>query len=337
MSKFYRTSILTTFIAMFSIVSWGQSISGVVTDEDNRPIPGAFVLVKGTSNGTASNQIGNYSLTTGAGTFEIEVKALNFETITKSITVGNADVKQNFKLNSGTLTLDNVEIIGYGVERNRPSTGSIAKISGKDISAIRTPSFEAALQGQAAGLQVSQGSGIAGAGSLIRIRGTASVSAGGDPLYIIDGIPMTQDYFLRGNSGALNNNPLATINPNDIEKVEVRKDAAAAGEYGSRAANGVIIITTKRAKEKGWKFDYGLNAGISTPASRPNMLNTDQYLRIRQEAWENDGGTGYVWLPNMTSATDDAATRKAAYLKAGQTDTDWVNQTVGRGNKYGTN
>jgi TonB-dependent SusC/RagA subfamily outer membrane receptor len=313
MLKFYKTSVLTAFIATLSMVSWGQSISGVVTDEENRPIPGAFVLVKGTSNGTASDQVGNYTLTTGVGTFEIEVKALNFETTTKQITVPvGAVVKHNFKLSSGTLTLDNVEIIGYGVERNRPSTGSIAKISGKDISAIRTPSFEAALQGQAAGLQVSQGSGIAGAGSLIRIRGTASVSAGGDPLYIIDGIPMTQDYFLRGNSGALNNNPLATINPNDIEKVEVRKDAAAAGEYGSRAANGVIIITTKRAKEKGWKFDYGLNAGISTPASRPNMLNTDQYLRIRQEAWENDGGTGYVWLPNMTSATDDAATRKAA-------------------------
>ncbi|MFM1772383.1 MAG: hypothetical protein RLZZ71_1525 [Bacteroidota bacterium] len=337
MSKFYKTSILTAFLALFSIVTWGQNISGVVTDEENRPIPGAFVLVKGTSNGTASDQVGNYTLKTGSGTFEIEVKALNFTTLFKTVTVGNADVKQNFKLSSGSLTLDNIEIIGYGVERNRPSTGSIAKISGKDISAIRTPSFEAALQGQAAGLQVSQGSGIAGAGSLIRIRGTASVSAGGDPLYIIDGIPMTQDYFLRGNSGALNNNPLATINPNDIEKVEVRKDAAAAGEYGSRAANGVIIITTKRAKEKGWKFDYGMNAGISTPASRPNMLNTEEYLRIRQEAWENDGGTGYVWLPNLTTATDDAATRKEAYMRAGLTDTDWVSETVGRGNKYGTN
>ena len=106
--------MLTAVIAMLSMVSWGQSISGVVTDEENRPIPGAFVLVKGTSNGTASDQVGNYSLTTGVGTFEIEVKALNFETISKSITVpAGALVKHNFKLSSSTLTLDNVEIIGY--------------------------------------------------------------------------------------------------------------------------------------------------------------------------------------------------------------------------------
>jgi hypothetical protein len=113
MSKFYRTSILTAFLAMFSIVTWGQNISGVVTDEENRPIPGAFVLVKGTSNGTASDQIGNYTLKTGTGTFEIEVKALNFTTLFKTVTVGNADVKQNFKLSSGSLTLDNVEIRIY--------------------------------------------------------------------------------------------------------------------------------------------------------------------------------------------------------------------------------
>ena len=97
---------------------------------------------------------------------------------------------------------------------------------------MRTPSFEAALQGQAAGVQVSQSSGVAGAGSLIRVRGVASVSAAGDPLYVVDGIPITQNYFLRGNSGAMNNNPLATINPNDIESVEILKDAAATGIYG---------------------------------------------------------------------------------------------------------
>ncbi|MFN9798664.1 MAG: TonB-dependent receptor plug domain-containing protein, partial [Bacteroidota bacterium] len=150
-------------------------------------------------------------------------------------------------------------------------------------------------------------------------------------------MPMTQDYFLRGNSGAMNNNPLASINPADIESVEIRKDAAAAGEYGSRAANGVIIITTKRAKQKGWKFDFGVNSGISTPASMPNMLNTEQYLRLRQEAWENDGGTGYVWLPNLTTAQDDAATREAAYREARKTDTDWVDETIGTGYKYGVN
>jgi TonB-dependent SusC/RagA subfamily outer membrane receptor len=231
--------------------------------------------------------------------------------------------------------LDNLEIVGYGIERNKPTTGAVSKINGKDVTAVRTPSFEAALQGQAAGLQISQGSGMAGSGSIVRIRGISSISAGGDPLYIVDGIPITNDYFLRGNSGAMNNNPLASINPADIENVEVRKDAAAAGEYGSRAANGVIIITTKKARKKGWNFDLNLTNGTSQPASRPNMLNTEEYLTIRQEAWENDGGTGYVWLPNMSTAADPAAVRQEAYFKAMETNTDWVSQTVGLGTKYG--
>ena len=165
---------------------------------------------------------------------------------------------------------------------------------------MRTPSFEAALQGQAAGVQVSQSSGVAGAGSLIRVRGVASVSAAGDPLYVVDGIPITQDYFLRGNSGALNNNPLATINPNDIDSVEILKDAAATGIYGSRGANGVILITTKRGKR-----EPAMNSAAAwaspTPPPCPTCSYTEQYLTLRQEAWENDGGTGYVWLPGFSS------------------------------------
>ena len=138
-------------------------------------------------------------------------------------------------------------------------------------------------------------------------RSWGGLSAAGDPLYVVDGIPITQEYFLRGNSGALNNNPLAAINPNDIESVEILKDAAATGIYGSRGANGVILITTKRGK-KGTSFEFSTRAGIGTAATRPNMMDTETYLALRQEAWENDGGTGYVWLPNMSSAADDPAT-----------------------------
>ena len=100
--------------------------------------------------------------------------------------------------------------------------------------------------GPITGVQVITGSGLAGSGSVVRVRGVASISAGGDPLYVVDGIPITQDYFLKGNGGGMNNNPLATLNPNDIESIEVLKDAAAAGIYGSRGSNGVILITTKK-------------------------------------------------------------------------------------------
>jgi len=330
--------ILLLLLLLSSATGFAQSISGVVTDENKQPFTGVVVSVKALSKGVATDLDGKYRLDLAAGKHEVEFAFTGYTKVYKTVTLAAG---QNLEINVGMMpdevTLDNIEIVGYGVERNRPNTGSVAKINGKDIAGIRTPSFESALQGQAAGLQVAQSSGIAGAGSVLRIRGISSISAGGDPLYIIDGIPMTQDYFLRGNSGALNNNPLASINPNDIESIEVRSDAAAAGEYGSRAANGVIIVTTKRAKEKGWKFDFSANTGLSTPASMPNMLNTEEYLRIRQEAWENDGGTGYVWLPNMTIATDDAATREAAYKKAMKTDTDWVKQTVGQGVKTGVN
>lgn len=332
-----QTTIYTLLLLMIGAIGMNaQTISGTVKDDKNNPIPGAVVAVLATGKGTQTDMDGKFKLELTAGEHKVQITFIGFENFEQTIALSNG---QNFPLDvvlkSNEITLENLEIVGYGIERNKPNTGAVSKINGKDVTAVRTPSFEAALQGQAAGLQISQGSGMAGAGSIVRIRGISSISAGGDPLYIVDGIPITNDYFLRGNSGAMNNNPLATINPQDIESVEVRKDAAAAGEYGSRAANGVIIITTKKARQKGWKFDFNINSGIATPASLPNMLNTEQYLRIRQEAWENDGGTGYVWLPNLTSATDDAATREAAYNEAMKTNTNWVKETVGMGNKYG--
>ncbi|MFN8862808.1 MAG: SusC/RagA family TonB-linked outer membrane protein [Flavobacteriales bacterium] len=330
---------LAAVVLLFtSLSSFSQSVSGTVTDEQGLPFPGVVVSVKAQNKGVATDVDGKYEISLPSGDHSIEFSFTGYSKKTQRVTLKEGQqLVLDVKLTPDEITLDNIEIIGYGVERNRPSTASVAKIGGEQITAIRTPSFEAALQGQAPGLQVSQSSGIAGAGSVIRIRGIGSVSAGGDPLYIIDGIPMTQDYFLRGNSGAMNNNPLASINPADIESVEIRKDAAAAGEYGSRAANGVIIITTKRAKKKGWNFDFGLNSGVSAPASMPNMLDTDSYLQLRQEAWENDGGTGYVWLPNLSSEEDDAATREAAFKRARRTNTDWVDETVGTGIKYGVN
>ncbi len=124
------------------------------------------------------------------------------------------------------------------------------------------------------------------------MRGIASISAAGDPLYVVDGIPITQDYFLSGNTGGMNNNPLATINPNDIESVEILKDAAATGIYGSRGANGVILITTKSGAGTGWDFSLNTRHGFSVPTARPNMLNSSEWLQLYQEAWENDGNVG---------------------------------------------
>lgn len=331
----FRFTFTLFLILITNAQAWSQVLSGQITDAGNNPLPGASIIADGTT-GEFADAEGKYSLALSPGQHSIQFSYIGYITQTKSIELTGSGLTLNIQLADDAVLIEDVVVVGYGVQRKKEVTGSIVQVDSKQITGIQTPSFEAALQGQAAGVQVSQSSGVAGAPSLIRVRGVASVSAAGDPLYVVDGIPITQEYFLRGNSGALNNNPLAAINPNDIESVEILKDAAATGIYGSRGANGVILITTKRGK-KGTAFEFSTRAGIGTPATLPNMMDTETYLALRQEAWENDGGTGYVWLPNMTSASDDPDTRKEAYLRALQTNTNWVDETIGVGNKNAVN
>lgn len=330
------TRLLFCCVLIFSgLTLHAQSISGRVIDSNNQPLPGATAYIKETAKGVFTDIDGKYTFKVTPGTYTLEISFVGFVKQTKTIEVtAGQTVTADFKMKEDAVFIDDVVVVGYGVQRKREVTGSIEKVDGKVLTSMPTPSFEAALQGQAAGVQISQSSGVAGAGSLVRVRGIASVSAGGDPLYVVDGIPITQDYFLRGNSGAFNNNPLSTLNPNDIESVEILKDAAATGIYGSRGANGVILITTKRGSKKGTQYEFSSRVGVGEAATLPNMMNTEQYLAMRQEAWENDGGTGYVWLPNYTTANDDAATREAAFREAMGRDVDWVDQTIGLGFKH---
>jgi TonB-linked SusC/RagA family outer membrane protein len=313
---------------------WSQTVTGVVTGASGEPLPSASILMDGGAKGAFTDMDGKYSLQITAGEHELAASFIGYITEKRTVNLSAGEtLTWNVQLKEDAVLIGDVVVVGYGVQRKKEVTGSIAQVDAKQITAVQTPSFEAALQGQAAGVQVSQSSGIAGAPSLIRVRGVASVSAAGDPLYVVDGIPITQEYFLRGNSGAMNNNPLAAINPNDIESVEILKDAAATGIYGSRGANGVILITTKRGR-KGTSFDFSTRLGVGQAATLPNMVDTDTYLRLRQEAWENDGGTGYVWLPNLTTAADGPETRKEAFLNAMNTNTDWVDETIGTGMKH---
>jgi len=326
--------IFLVFLILSTYTISAQVITGTVTDDELESLPSVNIYVDGTSYSASTDLNGVYTMVLSEGTHRVTFSFIGYTPEVKTVTLKTGETQNiNIKLKSESIYTDEVVVVGYGVQRRREITGSIESIDGKEIGNIPVPSFEAALQGQAAGVQVSTGSGLAGSGSLIRIRGVASISAGGDPLYVIDGIPISQDQFLRGNSGALNNNPLANINPQDIESIEILKDAAATGIYGSRGANGVVLITTKRAKKKGLSFDFTTRFGVSTPASVPDMLNTEEYLQLRQEAWENDGGTGYVWLPNYSAESDAASVREAAYLEASQYDTDWVDETLGTGFK----
>lgn len=342
--KFINALAACIAISAISMHANAQTVQGVVKD-DQGTLPGVAIKNAANTAGTSTDLDGKYSLKLTAGKHTIEYKMIGYQTQTKQITLSEGQVLQmDITMVSDDSELDEIVIVGYGVQRKREVTGSIARVDGKELTKLPVPSFEAALQGQAAGVQVTQGSGLAGSGSLVRVRGIASVSAGGDPLYVVDGIPIIQDQFINGNGGALNSNPLATINPQDIESIEILKDAAATGIYGSRGANGVILVTTKRGRsgKKGLTFSFDSRFGVSTPATLPNMMNTEEYLAIRQEAWENDGGTGYVWLPGVAYTTGQGAAasaleREEKYNLAKRINTDWVDETVGLGFKQNYN
>ena len=320
---------IATLASLFLL--WGScevamaqtAVQGRVTDDQGNALPSATVMTA-SGKGVFTDLDGQYTLAVSAGEQTLTFSFIGYLNTVKTINVKAGETKTlNIRLREDAVLLNESVVVGYGVQRKKEVTGAISTIDSKEITAVQTPSFEAALQGQAAGVQVTQGSGMAGSGSIVRIRGLSSISAGGDPLYVIDGIPITQDYFAGGNSGAMNRNPLASLNPNDIKDIQVLKDAAATGIYGSRGANGVILITTKRGVKKGIQVSYGSSIGYGEPTARANMMNTEEYLTIRQEAWENDGGTGYVWLPYLTTAGSSPEARKAAFERAMETNTDW--------------
>lgn len=301
-----------------------QTVNGTVLDDTKQPLIGAAVRVLGTTIGTVTDMNGNFKLDLlQEGKTNLEISFMGFQKEIRSVNATKGQtVNIRIAMQPSAASLNEVVVVGYGVQRKRDITSSIVKLDGKELTEIPTPSFENGLQGKASGVQVITGSGAAGSGSMVRVRGIASVSAGGDPLYVIDGIPVTQDYFLNGNAGGMNNNPLAAINPNDIESVEILKDAAATGIYGSRGSNGVILITTKRGKKKGWSANLNMRFGVSNPASLPNMMDSKQYLQMFEEAWVNDGRTGTPELPGGVSWED-----------AQRTNTNWVDEVVGTGIK----
>ena len=219
MNKLLKLSFLLLCFLYFE--GNAQTIKGVVLDENKEPMIGAAIRVQGTTIGTTSNLDGQYTLinlTPGKLTLEFSFVGYEKQLKTVNLAAGQT-LTQNMNMAENANLMNELIVVGYGVRRRRDVSGSIVKLDGKELMEVPTPSFENGLQGKASGLQVITGSGAAGSASTVRIRGVASASAGGDPLYVIDGIPITQDYFLNGNSQGMNNNPLAAINPNDIESV----------------------------------------------------------------------------------------------------------------------
>ncbi len=332
--------LLVAMLCCYQIV-WAQTktISGKVTDsKDGTPLAGVSVLVKGASSGTVSNIDGNYALTVPEKATTLIFSYLGYTSQEIKITGSSADVS----LETGqSKSLDEVMVVGYGTKIKRDITGSVVKVGAKELGNTPVTSFESAIQGRAAGVFVEQQNGKLGQAIKVRIRGASSVTAGNEPLYVIDGIPLiTVD--LSGNGATTS--PLADINTNDIESIEILKDASSAAIYGSRASNGVVLITTKRGKAGKSKIDFGFYTGLQKPTNKMEFMNTEEYVKFTYQAAEGGGRydfanglSGYATeqeaIDDYTAFADSRLRRYSAGnddYKTYKINTDWQDEAFKR-------
>jgi TonB-linked SusC/RagA family outer membrane protein len=271
--------IYTLLLAMVMQFSFAQekTVSGVVSDASG-PIPGANVVVKGTKNGVQTDFDGKYAIKAKVG----DVLVITFVGMQDATAKVGASNTINVKLQGGN-TLDEVVVVGYGTQKKREITGSISQIKGESIKGLVTQSFDQQLAGRAAGVQITQNSGLIGSTPRIRIRGINSINSSTYPLIVVDGLPVQTGDL----GGYAANNALADINPNDIESFEILKDGAASAIYGSRASNGVILITTKKGKEGKTNFSYNTYTGMAQVADYLDLLGTDDFITINNEKRSN--------------------------------------------------
>jgi TonB-dependent starch-binding outer membrane protein SusC len=274
--------VALTVVLLFSGQLLAQkTITGTVTDDKGNPIPNVSVVVRGSNTGTVTKQDGSYSLTVSAS-----AKALVFSSVdmaSMEVTIGSQTLI-NASLKSSDRSLQEVVVVGYGTQRRKEATGSVSSVKGSAIAQKPLQSFESGLAGKAAGVQITVPNGVVNNPPVFRIRGTNSISLSSYPLIVIDGVPT-----YTGDQGATSApaNALASINPNDIESIDIAKDAAASAIYGSRAANGVVFITTKKGKVGKARVNYDGWVGFTKPTGLPKILDAQQYVDYKNVALAN--------------------------------------------------
>ncbi|MCM4156561.1 SusC/RagA family TonB-linked outer membrane protein [Gramella sp. AN32] len=274
----FRSLLFSLAFLCFSMAK-AQSVSGTVTDETG-PLPGATVLVKDTSNGTTTDFDGNYTLNNVPADAVLIFSFVGYTTQEIGV-AGRATIDVNMATNASEL--EEVVLIGYGTTTIKDATGSVSSVTSEEFNkgVIATP--EQLIQGKSAGVQISETSGAPGAGINVRIRGSNSIRSGNNPLFVVDGVPLGSGGAPSSSVGGIGTaggqNPLSFLNPNDIESISILKDASATAIYGSRGANGVVIIQTKggRGASKG-RFELNSTISVGTPASKYDLLNAEQYL-----------------------------------------------------------
>ena len=318
--------ILTFLLVLVAQLTFAQekTVTGTVVDDGGMPLPGVNIIEKGTSNGTQSDFDGNYSISVEVGDV-IVFSYVGFET--QEVTVGSSNT-YDVTLGSDAAALQEVVVMGYVAKRREDMTGSAVQVGSEDLQ-IPVASVDQALQGKVAGLNITNGSGTPGSVANIRIRGRSSITAGNEPLYVIDGVPITNGNQAAATSGS-SLTSLASLNNNDIASITVLKDASATAAYGARGANGVIVITTKSGKSGKTSININSSYGFSNPAiDGPEVLTGAQREELFYESVQN------TYLGEIIYDTDEAraweaenvgtsyGARYRAWNAAGRPEANW--------------
>ena len=315
-----KITLLKSFLLVGAIFCFGlveaQEVSGTVSDV-NGPLPGASVVLKGTTTGTQTDFDGNYILSNVDANGTLVFSYIGYSS--QEIAV-NGQTTINVTLQEDAQALDEVVIIGYGTTTVKDATGAVAAVSAEDFNTGVIASPEQLIAGKTAGVNIQQASGQPGAGIRLNIRGSNSVRANNNPLFVVDGIPLsgenTSPSSDTGNGDTATGNPLTFINPSDIESISILKDASATAIYGSRGANGVVIITTKSGKAaSGGKWELSTSMAIATPANSFDLLNREEFLagvtQFGGDANAVDFGGNTNWQDFVTRTTVSPLTNLA--------------------------
>ncbi|MCC5929492.1 MAG: SusC/RagA family TonB-linked outer membrane protein [Cyclobacteriaceae bacterium] len=332
------------FMFLMCVVTqaWSQplEITGrVVSGDDQQGLPGVNVVVEGTATGTVTDMNGNYRIS-APGDAVLIFSSVGY--ISERINVQNRSVI-NFTLLPDITTLDEMVVIGYGEKKKRDIIGSVATISSEDITRMPMTSFENALQGLAAGVSVVQSSGVPGAPVSIKVRGLSSINSSTDPLWVIDGMPVYSGGGLERTQGSTGQSPLSMLNPNDIESIEVLKDASATAIYGSRGSNGVVLVTTKSGRGSKGVTNVTFNSGLSDLARGPadiGFTNTREWFDLVEEARRNsskrpnnpDGVFSPFEPRTITAFFRDNPTYELTRNEALAVNTNWFDEILRTGN-----
>ena len=314
----------------FCMGSWAQTVvtvTGMVTDDEGLPVIGGNVSEKGTENGTITDLNGRYSLR-AASDGVLVFSYVGMQPVSVAVK-GRTEI--NVRLASASIDLDDVVVVAYGTQTKRSLTTSVASVKSDALKEQPVNSIDQALQGRAAGVYLLTPSAGVGESPVVRVRGVSSITSGTQPLYVIDGVPVETS----NGSYAGNSNPMADLNPSDVLSMEVLKDAAAAALYGSRAANGVILITTRQGSKGKSRVAYNGWVGVSMRSKFFDIMNAQQYTDFKNQAVENRYGTAHYDLTANRVMTGDTKAFNMMYRSDGTpVDTDWADEVFQTGIRH---